>query len=77
MPNYEWQGGGGAIVNSLLDERRRIVEKISGINDEKARTPESHIRIRALDREISKLQKALKETDEAIKIRREKDSQGR
>lgn len=76
MPKHEWQGGGGAIVNSLIDERRRIIDKISAINDEKARTPQSHTRIRALDREISKLQKTLTETDDAIKVRRGKDSQG-
>jgi hypothetical protein len=76
LPKHEWQGGGGAIVDSLLDERRRIMERIAGVETEKARTPEAMTRIRALDRELSKLQKTLSETDAAIKIRREKDAQG-
>lgn len=76
LPQHEWEGGGGAIVNSLLDERRRIIERITDVRAEQTRTPEATTRIRALDRELSKLQKTLIETDKSIHIQREKDKQG-
>ncbi len=76
LPKHEWQGGGGAVVDSLVDDRRRIMERISGVAADKARTPEAQTRIRALDRELSKLQKTLSEIDAAIRIRREKDARG-
>ena len=76
LPRYQWEGRGGAIVQSLLRESKRISELIAEKQKEKLRTPHAKTRIRALDREIGRLEEMLAENDFKIKSQRERDARG-
>jgi hypothetical protein len=76
MPRHQWEGRGGVIVQSLLRERKRITELITDKQKEKLRTPDAKTRIRALDREIGRLEKMLDENDLKIKSQRDREARG-
>ncbi len=76
LPRSQWQGGGGLIVEGLMNERNRITALIAEKQKEKSRTPDAKTRIRALDKEISRLERELRETNLKIKEQQQKDSQG-
>ena len=76
LPRHQWEGGGGVIVQSLLRERKRITELIADKQKEKLRTPDAKTRIRALDREIGRLEEMLAENNLKIKSQRDRDARG-
>lgn len=76
LPIARWEGGGGAIVESLIRERNRIATLIEDKRNEKMRTPDAKTRIRALDREIGRLEEALSDINVKIKFQRDRDARG-
>jgi len=76
LPRKQWEGGGGSIVNGLIKERKRLSEAIADKQKEKLRTPDAKTRIRALDREIVRLERELRDISAKIKEQQAKDAQG-
>ena len=76
LPRQQWEGGGGVIVQGFVSERKRITQLIEDKRKEKLRTPDAKIRIRALDREIGRLQEMLADTERKIKSQRARDAGG-
>ena len=76
LPVKRWDGGGGSVVNNLLRESERLTALIKDKEESKRITPDAKTRIRALDREIQKLEQELVKINIRIKEQRQRDASG-